>query len=308
MDAILRHLRDPRLLQIASLTAILIYGVGWRGLDVEPGFIPVILATVLVTQWVGSRWSRLARFDARSALISGLSLCLLMRGQHVGWAVLAAMLAIGSKFSLRLKGKHIFNPTNFAIVFLLIATDAVWVSPGQWGSAPWVALLMGGAGTMVVTRAARADVTLAFLGAFGAVLFGRALWLGQPWATPLHQLQNGALVLFSFFMITDPKTTPDSRAGRILFAALVAAGAGSVAFLLYRPNGLLWSLAACSLLVPVIDRLLPGPRYAWGGTASAKPEPIQAAPTEAPVPVYLVIRRFTARVNRNPSGAVTIPR
>jgi hypothetical protein len=70
-------------------------------------------------------------------------------------------------------------------------------------------------------------------------------------------------VLFAFFMISDPRTTPDSRAGRILFAALVALGAYYVQFRLFRTNGLLWSLAACSLLVPLVDRLLPGGRYEW---------------------------------------------
>ena len=91
----------------------------------------------------------------------------------------------------------------------------------------------------------------------------RSLSLGEPLAIPLHRLENGALVLFAFFMFSDPKTTPDSRSGRLLFAALVALGAYVVQFWLFRTNGLLWSLAACSLVVPVIDRLLPGRRYQW---------------------------------------------
>ena len=80
----------------------------------------------------------------------------------------------------------------------------------------------------------------------------------------MHRLESGALVLFAFFMISDPRTTPDSRTGRILFAALVAVGAGFVQFKLFRTNGLLWSLAVFSLAVPLIDRLLPGARYVWG--------------------------------------------
>jgi Na+-translocating ferredoxin:NAD+ oxidoreductase RnfD subunit len=115
----------------------------------------------------------------------------------------------------------------------------------------------------VVNRAARSDVTWAFLASYLAVLFGRALWLGQPMVIPLHQLGNGAFLIFTFFMISDPRTTPDSRAGRILFALLVALGAGCVHFVLYRPNGLILSLAFLSPLVPLLDRLLPGERYAW---------------------------------------------
>jgi hypothetical protein len=75
-------------------------------------------------------------------------------------------------------------------------------------------------------------------------------------------------------MISDPKTTPDSRAGRILFALLVALGAGTVQFVLYRPNGLLLSLAFLSPLVPLLDRLLPGTRYAW----RRDPVPVLADP------------------------------
>ena len=92
---------------------------------------------------------------------------------------------------------------------------------------------------------------------------GAALWLGEPLAIPLHRLENGALLLFSFLMISDPKTTPDSRAGRILFAALVACGAWYVQFRLFRTNGLIWSLVVCSCVVPLIDRVLPGQRYHW---------------------------------------------
>ena len=91
-------------------------------------------------------------------------------------------------------------------------------------------------------------------------------------AIPIHRLQSGAILLFTFFMISDPKTTPDSRAGRVLFAALVAVGGWYVQFRLFRTNGLLWSLAAFSLAVPLIDRLLPGARYAWTATKEQRHE------------------------------------
>jgi Na+-translocating ferredoxin:NAD+ oxidoreductase RnfD subunit len=80
---------------------------------------------------------------------------------------------------------------------------------------------------------------------------------------PLHRLQNGALLLFTFFMISDPRTTPDSRAGRLVFAALVALGGWWWQFRMYGTNGPLWALAACSLFTPLIDRLLPGAKYQW---------------------------------------------
>jgi Na+-translocating ferredoxin:NAD+ oxidoreductase RnfD subunit len=137
------------------------------------------------------------------------------------------------------------------------------VSPGQWGSPAFLAFLVACLGLVVVNRAERSDVTFVFLLAYGGLLAGRAVWLGDPWRIPLHQLTNGALLIFAFFMISDPKTTPDSRGGRLLFAAAVALAAAWVQFVLYRPNPLLWALAACSPLVPLVDRLLPGPRYEW---------------------------------------------
>ena len=114
-----------------------------------------------------------------------------------------------------------FNPTNFAIVVLLLASNRVWVSPGQWGNVVFFAFLIACLGGLVVNRAARSDVTYAFLIAYISLLVIRSLYLGEPLTIPIHRLENGAFLLFAFFMISDPKTTPDSRVGRVLFATLV---------------------------------------------------------------------------------------
>src|SRR5207249_2069831 len=195
--------------QIATLSGLLGYGVFWLDLEVQTRTAAAIIVTALVTQLVCTRLTGRGRFDPRSALISALSLCLLLRTGSLGLAMLTAAVAIASKFTLRVRDKHVFNPTNFALVAMMLATGNVWVSPGQWGS----------------------GLVFAFL--------------------------------LASFMISDPRTTPDSRAGRLLFAALVALAAYAVQFTLFRTNGLLWSLAVCSLIVPLIDWLLPGRRYQW---------------------------------------------
>src|SRR4029079_10352776 len=123
----------------------------------------------------------------------------------------AAAITIAGKFLIRVRGKHLFNPTNGGIVAMLLLTGQVWVSPGQWGAAAFLAFLLACAGTLVVTRAARSDVTFAFIAAYAALVLGRALYVGDPMTIPLHRLESGALLLFAFFMISDPKTTPDSR-------------------------------------------------------------------------------------------------
>jgi enediyne biosynthesis protein E5 len=269
MIGIRSWLQDPRLYQILLLASLLVYGVSRLDFEIGTGRALLLLGTALLTQFACTRLWRLPAFDPKSALISGLSLCLLLRTNSAVLAALAAVITIGSKFALRIRGKHVFNPTNFGLVALMLSTGQVWVSPGQWGNAAFFAFLVACLGGLVVNRAARSDVTYAFLAFYLAVLFGRALWLGQPMAIPLHQLGSGAFLIFTFFMISDPKTTPDTRAGRILFALLVALGAGFVHFVLYRPNGLLLSLAFLSPIVPLLDRLLPGVRYAWKGTPAA---------------------------------------
>jgi Na+-transporting NADH:ubiquinone oxidoreductase subunit NqrB len=269
MIGIRSWLQDSRLYQILLLASLLVYGVSRLDFEIGTGRALLLLGTALLTQFACTRLWRLPAFDPKSALISGLSLCLLLRTNSAVLAALAAVITIGSKFALRIRGKHVFNPTNFGLVALMLFTGQVWVSPGQWGNAAFFAFLVACLGGLVVNRAARSDVTYAFLAFYLAVLFGRALWLGQPMAIPLHQLGSGAFLIFTFFMISDPKTTPDTRAGRILFALLVALGAGFVHFVLYRPNGLLLSLAFLSPIVPLLDRLLPGVRYAWKGTPAA---------------------------------------
>ena len=256
-------LGDPRLYQIATLASLLAYGLFFLTFDITLVRVIVLLATVIVTQAVCDRVAHQSAVNIRSALISGLSLCLLLRTNRPELAVLAAVLTIAGKCLIRFRGKHLFNPTNGGLVAMLILTDQVWISPGQWGAAAFFAFLLACLGSVVVNRASRSDVTYAFIGFYATLLFGRSLYLGEPFAIPLHRLENGALLLFTFFMISDPKTTPDSRAGRVLFAGLVALGAWYVQFRMFRTNGLLWSLAAWSLSVPFIDWLFPGDRYVW---------------------------------------------
>ena len=255
---------DARLYQIASLALLLAYGMAALSFDVTVSRAILLLGTALAAQLAFSRLFRLPAFDPWSALISGLSLCLLLRTSSPLLAAAAAVVTIASKFLLRWNGKHLFNPTNFGIVAMLAAGADVWVSPGQWGSALVFAFLIVCAGRFVVHRASRADVTLSFLATFAALLFARALVVHDPLTIPLHRLESGALLLFAFFMISDPKTTPDSRIARILFGAAVALGAGYVQLRLFRPNGALWSLALFSMLVPLLDLVLPGRRPSAG--------------------------------------------
>lgn len=253
---------DPRWLQLASLSTLLGYGWGWLDFEIRPENVGVIAVTAQVVQWLAdTRHGR--RYDPRSAAITTLSLSLLLRTNSVAVAALAAAVAIGSKAALRVNGKHLFNPANLGIVVAVLGTSEAWISPGQWGNEALLGLLFACLGVTVVTRSERADITYAFLGFYAAMLFGRSWMVNEPVTIPLHRLQSGALLLFSFFMISDPKTTPDSRAGRILFAFLVTAACYVISFRWFVPNAPLWALVALCPTVPIIDRLLPATRYAW---------------------------------------------
>lgn len=260
-----RH-RDARIWQILSLSLLLSFGMLRLGFDQKPSALVLIPAAALLTQWLFGRIVGLASFDPASPLITSLSLCLLLRADEPWLLPLAAALAIGSKFVIRINGKHVFNPANFAIVVMLVVSGNAWISPAQWGSATWAVFLFASLAILVLSRARRADIAVAFLATFAAILFARALWLGDPWAIPIKQMQSGAVLLFAFFMISDPKTAPDRRLERIVFAVATAALAAWLQFGWYRPDGLMIALFLLAPLVPVLDRLRPvtaGARFQW---------------------------------------------
>ncbi len=257
------RLRDPRYYQIAVLGTLLCCGVFALDIGVRWQNAATIAVSALGMQLLFTRRLRLPHFDPLSPLITSLSLTLLLRTDTALLAACAAALAIGSKFLVRYRGKHVFNPANVAIVLTMLASDHVWVSSGQWGSTAISALALSCLGLLVLTRAKRAETTVAFLLVFAAMLFVRAAWLGDPLTIPLHQLQNGALLIFAFFMISDPKTTPDSAMGRALFATLVAGVAYVIQFVYYVPNGPILALIIVAPTVPLIDAWLRGRRYQW---------------------------------------------
>ncbi len=263
-------LRDPRYYQIAVLSTLLIYGITVLDFGIHWQNALLIVATALVVQFAATIVTQLPRFDPLSPLITSLSLTLLLRTDMAKIAVLAASMAIGSKFLLRFRGKHIFNPANFALVALMLVSDHAWVSSGQWGSAAIGAFALACMGFLVLTRAKRAETTIAFILLYAALLFGRAIWLEDPFSIPLHQLQNGALLIFAFFMISDPKTTPNTGLGRVLYAGLVAGVAYTIQFIYYQPNGPILALIMCAPVVPMIDTLLHGRMYRWEQAADHK--------------------------------------
>src|SRR5262249_28267571 len=157
---------------------------------------------------------------------------------------------------------------NSGIIAALVLLPGTWISPGQWGSDVSLAGWMVIAGVTVANRARRADISFAFLLFYLGALAARVAWLGQRWNVWTHQLTSGALLLFAFFMISDPITTPNDARGRIAHAAAVAAIAYVWGFGLFRTNAVLWALFVSAPLVALWDAIWPAPRFDWTPTRS----------------------------------------
>lgn len=261
-------LRDPRCYQVFVLSLLLGTGIFVLDFGIRWQNALAIFVMAQAVQLLASRYLARIPYDPLSALITSFSLTLLLRTEFVWLAMLAAVIAIGSKFIIRVRGKHVFNPANVALVALMLSSDQAWVSSGQWGSATLSALGLACLGMLVLTKARRAETTIAFIVAYALLLTGRAFWLGDPMSIPLHQLQNGALLIFAFFMISDPKTSPNTAIGRIAFGSLVATIAYTIQFVFYEPNGPILALIMAAPLVPVIDTISRGLNYRWDQPAA----------------------------------------
>jgi enediyne biosynthesis protein E5 len=254
---------DARHFQIVALASLLLLNFFWIDFGAKPLYCALAILSALATQVVCSRLFGLPRIDLRSPLITGLSLSLLLRADAAWLPALAGIVAIASKFIFRFDNKHIWNPAGFAIVTLLVTGAGVWISPGQWGTSVWVAMLLVFFAILVLQAAQRSDIALFFLGSHAALLVARAIWLGDPLAIPLHQLQSGSLLIFAFFMISDPRTSPDSRLGRFVFAFAVAASAHYLAFFMQMRPALYVALIALSPLTLLLDRIVPATKFQW---------------------------------------------
>jgi Na+-transporting NADH:ubiquinone oxidoreductase subunit NqrB len=271
-SAIAARLRslDARYLQIGFLGSFLLFGALLRDFALRPEQVALTFAAALTTQWLGARLLDLPGHSLLSAAVTSLGLSILVRADSLWVHPLVAMIAIGAKFVIRINGKHLYNPANLGAMTALLLLPGAWVSPGQWGSDLLLALWVAAFGITVSTSARRFDIAWAFLAIYVGLLCLRIEYLGARWAVLENQLSSGALILFTFFMITDPMTTPNHRLMRWLYAAIVAVGAFVWTYVFFQTNGLLWALFLAAPLVPLLDRLMPAVKFQWRETYRAK--------------------------------------
>ena len=254
---------DPRIFQILFLGVLLAAGAWLRDFSLTTAQIILTFAASISAQHLSFGMRPDAPRSYRSAIITGLSLTLLLRADNLWVHPAAASAAILSKSVIRVRGKHLFNPATFGVMFAMLLLPGAWISPGQWGQDVALAGWMVALGAFVATRARRADISWSFLAFYVGALALRVAYLGQRWAVLEHQLMNGALLLFAFFMISDPMTSPNHPRARALHAAVVAAIAFTWQFGFYAHNGMLWALFLAAPMVPMWDALWAAPKYQW---------------------------------------------
>ena len=288
---ILPKIRDPRL-HVAAVV-ITIHVLGQLGLNFwvsVPQILSAILTAAIIEVAVTFRRTRSFVWPA-SAMLTGSGVALILRvpgtppddpwSTHA-WYIFAGVAAFSllTKYVIRYRGSHLFNPSNIGLVVTFVVLGSTRVEPLDFWWAPlnssmimaYTVILMGGllitrrlhllavAGTFWITLA----VGLGLLAAAGHCMTAR-------WAfTPVCGLDYWRVIMFSpelliflFFMITDPKTVPSGRVGRVLFGFLVALACT----LMMAPQtdefgtkvALLGGLVVMCAARPMLDRLVPSP-------------------------------------------------
>jgi Na+-translocating ferredoxin:NAD+ oxidoreductase RnfD subunit len=216
----------PKWLITVLITTILVVGELRFSILGDLDRLLVALGVCMLSELALS-WAREGRVrSVQSAYISGVSLTLLTKPQAGAlWPfVLGSLLAIGSKYALAWRGRHLWNPTNFAIsVLVLAAPGSLTILSHEFGNDLRVNLVIWTLGMVIVARAKLLHVTGTYVLAFAAFAGLRSLITDERWLIELLPITGPMYQLFLFFMITDPPTTVSTRRGRIVVAVAIAA-------------------------------------------------------------------------------------
>jgi Na+-transporting NADH:ubiquinone oxidoreductase subunit NqrB len=216
---------DPRYL-IAFLITLVLVAAQLR-YHMFGGFerLLLALAVCMATEALLSWFDRGKIVNLQSAYISGISLTLLIKPQGGAlWPfALGGFLAIASKYVLRYRDNHLWNPTNFAITALLLAApERVSVLSHQFGNDLTTNLVIWAFGLVIAARVGVLHITLTYVASFLLLNGMRAAALGQPVLPEIAPITGPMYQLFVFFMITDPRTVVRGRRRQIGVAVLIA--------------------------------------------------------------------------------------
>jgi Na+-transporting NADH:ubiquinone oxidoreductase subunit NqrB len=216
---------DPRYLIAFLITVVLLVAQlryhmvgGYERLLLSLG---VCVATEALLSW----FDRGKVVNLLSAYISGISLTLLTKPQGGAiWPfIIGGFLAIASKYVLRYRDHHLWNPTNFAICALLLAAPSrVSVLSHQFGNDVTTNLVIWIFGLIIAARVGVLHITLTYVVSFLVLNALRAAVLGQALLPELAPITGPMYQLFLFFMITDPRTVVKGKRQQIFVAVLIA--------------------------------------------------------------------------------------
>ncbi len=268
-------LKDARYFQIVFQCAFLSFGIFYLGWNAEwwlyTSYISVSVLTQVLFEVIqnflkNKQWPAAIKIQQGipSAIISSMGLCLLLKTNSLTAAITAAFISIASKYIIRINGKHIFNPSALGIIVTVFITQNAWISPAQWGSGAVLLFAVFCLGFIITTKVQKLDVSLAFLGTFGGLLFIRQIiYLGWPVDHFIQSISTGSLLLFSFFMITDPKTTPNHTAARIFWCIAIAILSFYLTAFKFMNGAPILVLVCSQPIVPLLDRFFKARSFQW---------------------------------------------
>lgn len=177
-----------------------------------------IIIELLVGRLFWGRWPHLA-----SAYISGISVGILLRSPALWPYALCSMLSITSKYALRVKGRHLWNPSNFGLcAMLVLAPDTVAALSIQWGNYLPPMIIVWLLGSFIIWRLQRFHICATYVVSFLLFACLRSWITGHPVLAEVAPITGPMYQLFIFFMITDPKTTVQAKWGQYGVTSLVA--------------------------------------------------------------------------------------
>ncbi len=253
LEFVVPSLKDPRVMLAAVLTLWTALGQTAFYFNRDLFQIGVTLITCCgIDLLIGILFARQVALPL-SAYITAMSIGLLLESYDWRVYAVASVWAMGSKYLLRDRERHFFNPSNFAIVLSLwLLGDVASVAPGsQWGADYRIAIAILALGLLMMKRVKRLDLALAWLGGYAFMALLR-MALGQGGLVFVLGPMTGAeFALFTFSMMPDPKTSPPTRRGRIAWGLSIAATDGVLRFFEIRYS-MFYALFAHTAILPLM--------------------------------------------------------
>jgi len=245
---------DSRYLPPLFITCILLAGNLTFGILESYQKTLLAIATSIATEIVLSRMMYGKWPHPASAYITGISVGILIRSPAFWPYALCSAISITSKYVLRFKGRHLWNPSNFGIsVMLFLAAETVATLSIQWGSYVWPLLIIWAMGSVIVWRVRRFHITATYVVSFLGFAFLRSWMMGSPWQSEVAPITGPMYQLFVFFMITDPKTTVRSKIGQcwVAFSVAVVEMVMRLGQIVYAPFYALFVVGPTALLIEI---------------------------------------------------------